>query len=100
MASNDEIVIGEMKIAANVLERMVRESAGGVPGVSQVKNIEITPKEKSLDVGINLAVDHNTVYPEVGADVQNAIIDDIARSTSVKVDEVNVMIERLDFSKE
>lgn len=100
MSENDEIIIGEMKIAAGVLERMVKESAGGVAGVSHVKNIEITPKENSLAIGINLIVGHNTVYPEVGADVQKAVVEDIGRATSVKVDEVNVMIERLDFSKE
>lgn len=100
MADSDEINIGEMQIAGNVLERMVKESASRVTGVSQVKDINVEPKEKTLVVEINLTVDYKSIYPEVAAEVQRTVIEDINRMTGVRADEVNVNIERLDFSKE
>ncbi len=100
MAETDEITIGDIKIAGSALERMVRESIGRVSGVSQIRSITINPKEDSLAIDINLTVHHNTVYPEVGEVTQKAVASDISRMTGAKVEEVNVMIERLDFSGE
>lgn len=98
MAETDEITIGEIKIAGGALEKMVRESIGRVSGVTQVKSIEIAPKNDSLTVDINVVVNYDTVYPEVGEAVQKVVSNDINRMTGAKVEEVNIMIERLDFS--
>ncbi len=100
MAESDEIAIGEIKIAGSALERMVRESLGRVSGVSQVRSVTINPKEDALSFDINLIVHHNTVYPEVGEVAQKAVSNDVSRMTGAKVEEVNIMIERLDFSGE
>jgi uncharacterized alkaline shock family protein YloU len=98
MAETEEIAIGEVKIAGDALERMVRESIGRVSGVTQVKSIAINPKNDSLSLDVNLVVDYCSVYPEVGEAVQKAVSDDIGRMTGAKVEEINVMVERLDFS--
>jgi uncharacterized alkaline shock family protein YloU len=100
MSETEEIVVGDLKIAGNVLTKMVRESAGAVAGVSAVKDVAIAPGETSLNIDITLNVGYKTIYPDTAADVQRAVIDDISRMTGVKVDEVNVMVDRLDFSKE
>jgi uncharacterized alkaline shock family protein YloU len=98
MAETDEITIGEVKIAGGALERMVRESIGRVDGVTQVKSITIDPKNDAVSFDINLVVNYNTVYPEIGETVQKAVTNDINRMTGAPVGEVNIMIERLDFS--
>lgn len=98
MAETDEITIGEIKIAGGALEKMVRESIGRVSGVTQIKSIEIAPKDDSLAFDINVVVKYDTVYPEIGEAVQKAVSNDINRMTGAKVEEVNIMIERLDFS--
>ncbi|MFA5867857.1 MAG: Asp23/Gls24 family envelope stress response protein [Actinomycetota bacterium] len=100
MADTDEITIGEIQIAGSALERMVRESIGRVSGVSQIKSITITPKNDALTFDINLVVHHNTVYPEVAEVAQKAVSNDVNCMTGAKVEEVNIMIERLDFSGE
>lgn len=98
MAETDEITIGEIKIAGGALEKMVRESIGRVSGVTQIKSIEIAPKNDSLAFDINVVVNYDTVYPEIGEAVQKAVSNDINHMTGAKVEEVNIMIERLDFS--
>lgn len=100
MSETDEIMIGDLKIAGNVLNRMVSESAAAVSGVSSVKEVSVVPGESSLNIDIALVVGYKTIYPEVAAGVQRAVTDDISRMTGVKADEVNVMVDRLDFSKE
>ncbi len=98
MADTDEITIGEIKIAGSALERMVRESLGRVIGISQVKSITITPQDDALTFDISMVVHHGTVYPEVGEVAQKAVANDVNRMTGAKVEAVNIMIERLDFS--
>lgn len=100
MAENDEIIIGDMKVAENVVNKIVRESAASAVGVSQVREVAVEPKDNGLVVNVTLAVGYKTIYPEVAADVQKAVTTDINRMTGVKVDEVNVTVERLDFGKE
>ncbi len=100
MSENDEIVVGDMKIAENVVVKIVRESATSATGVSQVREIEVLPKEGALAVNLTLSVGYKTIYPDVAAEVQKVVKTDINRMTGVKVDDVNVTVERLDFSKE
>ncbi len=100
MSENDEIVVGDMKIAENVVIKIVRESAASAAGVSQVRDVEVQPKEGALAVNLTLAVGSKTIYPEVAAEVQQTVKTDINRMTGVKVDEVNVTVDRLDFGKE
>lgn len=100
MSDTEEIVIGDLKIAGNVLTKMVRESAAAVNGVSTVKDVAVAPGENSINIDITAVVGYKTIYPEVAAEVQRVVHDDISRMTGVKVDEVNVMVDRLDFSKE
>jgi uncharacterized alkaline shock family protein YloU len=98
MAETDEITIGEIKIAGSALESMVRESIGRVAGVTQIKSVTVNPKNGSVAFDINLVVNFNTVYPEVGETVQTAVSNDVNRMTGAKVEAVNITIERLDFS--
>lgn len=100
MSDTEEIIIGDLKIAGNVLTKMVRESAAVVSGVSSIKDVLVVPGENSLNIDVTVSVGYKTIYPEVAAEVQRVVIDDISRMTGVKVDEVNVMVDRLDFSKE
>lgn len=100
MSDTEEIIIGDLKIAKNVLTKMARESAAAVDGVSAVKDVVIAPAGGSLNVDVTVTVGSKTIYPEVAANIQLAVHGDIGRTTGVKVDKVNVMVDRLDFSKE
>ena len=100
MTDSDEIVIGDLKIAESVVTRMIRESAAAIDGVAQVREANVVPKDGTLGVEVSLVVGYKTIFPDVAASVQTAITDDINRTTGIKVSEVNVMVERLDFSKD
>ncbi len=99
MSESGEIIIGEMKVAENVLVKMIRESAAAVEGVSQIREVSVEPKENVLVADINIIVGHETVYPDVAQEVQKAVATDVNRMTGVNVAEVNVMVERLDFKQ-
>jgi uncharacterized alkaline shock family protein YloU len=100
MKDSDEIVIGELKIAESVVVRMVRDSAGAVEGVSQIKETKVRPEDNALAIDLALSVGYKTVYPDVAEAVQAAVAHTISDTTGMAVSEVNVSIERLDFSKE
>jgi uncharacterized alkaline shock family protein YloU len=100
VAENDEIIVGDMKIAESVLTKMVRESAAETMGVAQVRDVAVASGDEGITVEIGLTVGHSTVYPEVAAQVQKAVAQSIGQTTGVKVSEVNITVDRLDFAKE
>ena len=100
MSENNEVVVGDFKISESVLNKMIRESAAAIEGVSSIKDVTVKPADEALSVELMLVMDHKMVYPEVGQNVQTAVAADVERMTGIKVAEVSVMVERLDFSRE
>ncbi len=97
---DDELVIGELRIANNVLEKMVRESATAVGGVSGLKKIEVEPDGDGLKIGLRVTLDADSVYPDVAENVQKKVADDVNGMTAIERFTVDVTVDKLDFSGE
>lgn len=96
----NELVIGELKIASGVLEKMVRESVMAVEGVSGLKKVVVAPEGKGLKIDLHATLHHTSVYPEVAEKVQQKVSGDVNGMTGIEDFVVNVYVDKLDFGKE
>lgn len=99
MESPQELVFEDFKIARRVLERIAEVSAGNVAAVSSVGAVNIEQAGKEIVVDIGITVDHKATYPEVASLVQQSVTEAIKNMTGLNVKEVNVSVEKLDFSQ-
>lgn len=97
MADAEEIVIGDMKMARSVIERIVRESVAGVREVTHIRQVGVAAEDDGLRVDLRVVMRVRAVYPETGKSVQAAVAEDVNRMTGIAVREVNVVVDRLDF---
>ena len=96
--NTDEIMVGDIKIARSVLEKMVRESVSAVDGISGLKRADVEPEAEGLKIALHVNLHHKYVYPEVAAAVQKKVADDINRMTGIESFTVDVTVDKLDFT--
>jgi len=105
-----------LSVAPNVLETIVRIASEGVDGVIAVGGTPITgaaavfkPKMPSveisalegetLDIAVYITARYGMKLPELGAEVQKAILDALNSQLGVEQASIDVYIEAIEFSE-
>lgn len=89
--------LGEVRIAQDALQEIIRRSAMEVSGVRQVQ-VLLREREVGLEVTVAIQFDPNVVITEVSEELQLRVQRDVEHYTGIHVAEVKVLVRSQETS--
>jgi len=104
---SDDVLSTIGNIAASEVKGVTAMSSGLTDGIVEIfgkkslgKGIKVETKEGEIKIDISLVVDYGVRIPEVAWEVQDNVKKSIEAMTGLKVSQVNIHIQGVNFGKE
>lgn len=115
---NNDLHIGQIKMADEVVATIAGIAAMEVPGVAAMsggivdgiaevlrkknltKGIKVEVGEKEAAIDINIIIEYGTKIPEVASKIQDSVAKAVESMTGLKVVEVNINVLGVHFKEE
>ncbi len=91
--------LGEVRIAQDALQEIIRRSAIEVAGVRQVQ-VLLREREAGLEITVATQFDPEIVITETSAELQARVQRDVEHYTGIRVTEVKVLVRSLETSSQ
>ena len=109
--------LGTIRIADQVIAVIARETALHVEGVyamddrfshgisavisdAEAEGVRVSIKESEIIINLYIAVSHGDRIPAIALQLQEAVKESVGESTGLRVNAVNVNVERIVFSQD
>ncbi len=103
----DDVIATIAGLAATEVEGVAGMSGGFVGDIAEIlgkkslsKGVKVDVKEKTSNIDLYIIVEYGTKIPDIAWEIQENVKKTIETMTSIEVNEVNIHVQGVNFTKE